>query len=100
MLADDVVAQALLTSRNRVLESALAALAALAARGARGEARGRAGMVLRLLARRGVPVDDAARPGGLLPRGGGCERAVRARDRGRRRRRRSRPAYPAVARRR
>jgi hypothetical protein len=70
VLADDVVAQALLASRNRVIEHALAASAARAAAHGRaqGEARGRAAMLLRLCARRGIPVD-----GGTVARVLACE---------------------------
>ena len=57
VLADDVVARSLLAARNRVIERALADREA---RGeARGEARAKSEMVLRLLARRGIGVDDA-----------------------------------------
>ena len=59
VLADDTIARSLLASRNRVIERALAD------REARGEARGElrslAGAVLRVLARKGVSVDDEAR---------------------------------------
>ncbi len=59
VLADDTVAKALLASRNRVIERALAEREA---RGeARGEARALGASVLRVLARRNVPVDDATR---------------------------------------
>lgn len=59
VLADDTVARSLLAARNKVIERELAD------REARGEARGgalaTAAALLRVLARRGVPVDDARR---------------------------------------
>ncbi len=59
MLANDTVAKALLASRNRVIELALAEREA---RGeARGEARALAAAVLRVLARRDVSIDDLTR---------------------------------------
>lgn len=67
VVANDTVAKALLAARNHVIEGELAAREAQGvARGeARGEARGKllgmAAAVLRVLARRGVSVDDAAR---------------------------------------
>lgn len=57
VLADDVVARALLASRNGVIERALAARESSGE--ARGEARGRAAMLLRILAKRGVAVDES-----------------------------------------
>lgn len=71
VLADDVVAQALLAARNRVLEHALLSRetrgeARGEARGevrgeARGEARGVGRALLTVLAARGLPLDEAAR---------------------------------------
>ena len=55
VLADETVARGLLASRNAVIERALEL------REARGEARGEAKALLRILARRGITVDDTAR---------------------------------------
>jgi hypothetical protein len=55
VLADDTVARALLASSNRVIERALTE------REARGALRALGAAVLRVLARRGVAVDDATR---------------------------------------